>query len=127
MSEVVATGRPMAPRRIEKPWGHELIWAETDRYVGKILHVAAGHQLSYQFHQFKDETIFVLHGEIELVVAAADSEREVVVLRSGDSFRLLPGTRHRIRAQVDSDLLEASTAELDDVVRLEDDYGRVAP
>lgn len=126
MSEAVAPGRPMAPRRIEKPWGHELIWAETDRYVGKILHVAAGHQLSYQFHERKDETIFVLNGEIELVVAAPDGERQDLALRAGESFRLLPGTRHRIRARIDTDLLEASTPELEDVVRLEDDYGRAA-
>ena len=120
-------GLPLAPRRIEKPWGHELVWAETDRYVGKILHVTAGHQLSYQFHERKDETIFVLSGEIELVVASLESERQTLVLSAGASFHLPPGTRHRIRARLDSDLLEASTPELDDVVRLEDDYGRVAP
>ncbi len=124
MTEIVAPGRPTPPERIDKPWGYELVWAKTDRYVGKILHVAAGHQLSYQFHRVKDETIFVLQGEIELDLAPPDGQRVTLTLRAGESIHLRPQTRHRIRALTDCDLLEASTPELDDVVRIEDDYGR---
>lgn len=112
-------------RRVEKPWGHELIWAHTDRYVGKILHIRAGESLSLQYHRKKDETLHVLRGELVFRVGAADGPLHAVSLTQGMSYRIVPGTRHRIEAVTDCDLLEASTPELDDVVRLEDRYGRV--
>jgi mannose-6-phosphate isomerase len=113
-----------APRRVEKPWGHEVIWAETELYVGKLLHVKAGHALSLQYHERKDETIHLLRGEMRFLIGdAADALRDVG-LREGQSFRLRPGTVHRMEAITDVDILEASTPHLDDVVRLEDRYGR---
>ncbi len=111
--------------KVEKPWGHELIWAHTDRYVGKILHIKAGESLSLQYHEEKDETIFMLRGQMVFRVGEdRDSLREVK-LEEGQSFRVRPGTLHRMEAVSDCDLLEASTPEIDDVVRLEDRYGRV--
>jgi mannose-6-phosphate isomerase len=112
------------PRRVEKPWGHELIWAETDHYVGKILHIKAGHALSLQYHNVKDETIHVLRGTLRFLAGPSAERVEEVDLKEGDSFRVTPGTVHRMIAVTDTDLLEASTAHLDDVVRLEDRYGR---
>jgi quercetin dioxygenase-like cupin family protein len=112
------------PVRIEKPWGHELIWAHTERYVGKILHIRKGHALSLQYHRKKDETIHLLAGRIELQTGDG-SALDCRVLEPGDSFHITPGLRHRMTALLDSDVLEASTPELDDVVRLEDRYGRV--
>lgn len=114
------------PFRVEKPWGHELIWAHTPFYVGKVLHVRAGHVLSCQYHERKDETMHLLSGEIILRLWADEnatpSER---VMRPGESVHIVPYTIHSIEAVVDSDVLEASTSELDDVVRLRDLYGRV--
>jgi len=110
--------------RVEKPWGYELIWAHTDRYVGKVLHINAGESLSLQYHERKDETIHVLRGQMVFQVGASESDLEEVALDEGMSFRIQPGTRHRMVAVTDCDLLEASTPELDDVVRLEDRYGR---
>ncbi len=112
------------PRRVEKPWGHELIWAETDQYVGKILHIKAGHALSLQYHERKDETIHVLRGSLRFLAGPSVEAVEDVQLVEGDSFRVMPGTVHRMIAVTDTDLLEASTAHLEDVVRLEDRYGR---
>ncbi|HMA44563.1 MAG TPA: cupin domain-containing protein [Gemmatimonadales bacterium] len=111
------------PYRVEKPWGHELIWARTDRYVGKILHVAAGHVLSLQYHERKDESIYVLAGEIILRLQQADTliERR---LGQGEAFHIQPKQIHQFEAVVTSDLLEASTPEIDDVIRLKDRYGR---
>lgn len=114
----------MKPRRVEKPWGYELIWAETDRYVGKILHVTAGHALSLQYHEKKDETIHMLRGTMRFEVGPSADALEVVELAEGESWRITPGTVHRMVAITDVDILEASTPELDDVVRLEDRYGR---
>ncbi len=111
--------------RVDKPWGYELIWAHTDRYVGKILHINAGESLSLQYHERKDETIYVLRGKMVFLVGTSEDELQEVRLDEGMSFRVTPGTRHRMRAVTDCDLLEASTPELDDVVRLEDRYGRV--
>jgi mannose-6-phosphate isomerase-like protein (cupin superfamily) len=113
------------PFRVEKPWGHELIWAHTDRYVGKILHVKAGHVLSCQYHEQKDETMHVLVGSVILRLwATPDAEPTERVMHPGESVRVTPGTIHSIEAVVDSDVLEASTPELDDVIRLMDRYGR---
>ncbi len=109
--------------RVEKPWGFELIWARTERYVGKVLHVRAGHRLSLQYHRKKDETIHLWSGRLVLVIdeGAGLVERE---MSPGESCHIKPGTRHRMIAMTDCDILEASTPELDDVVRLEDAYGR---
>jgi mannose-6-phosphate isomerase len=112
-------------RRIEKPWGYELIFAHTDRYVGKILHVNAGQALSLQYHEIKDETLYLSEGEVELLVEE-DGELTTRTLRGGDSYRIVPFTRHRMIAGVNGcDIIEVSTPELDDVVRLEDRYGRI--
>lgn len=121
MSDAVS-GTP--PRKVDKPWGYELIWAETGRYVGKILHINAGEALSYQYHEVKEETIYVLSGKLVLHVAEADGPKRTLELEPGSCFHITPGLRHRFEAPVDVDLLEASTPELDDVVRLEDRYGR---
>jgi mannose-6-phosphate isomerase-like protein (cupin superfamily) len=111
------------PYRVDKPWGHELIWARTDRYVGKILHVKAGHILSLQFHNKKDETMHVLSGELKLYIQR-DGKLETRPFKAGESVHIPAGLIHQIEAVVDTDVLEASTAELDDLVRLQDRYGR---
>ena len=110
--------------RVEKPWGHELIWAHTRRYVGKILHVNAGEALSMQYHREKDETLYVLAGSMRLWLGPSEDELEERMMKEGDSVRIVPGTVHRMEAVSDVDILEASTSELDDVVRLDDRYGR---
>ena len=124
-------------RHVPKPWGHETIWAQTDRYVGKILHINAGEALSVQYHQQKDETVYLLSGEMRYWVdvsaaaggpgsgaAADEAPLTDVRLRVGDAFRITPGTIHYMEAVTDCDVLEVSTPELDDVVRLRDRYGR---
>jgi mannose-6-phosphate isomerase-like protein (cupin superfamily) len=110
-------------KRVPKPWGHEIIWAHTDRYVGKVLHINAGHALSVQYHERKDETVYLLSGEMKYWVKLGD-ELEDVRLSEGDAFRITPGTVHYMEAITDCDILEASTPDLDDVVRLQDRYGR---
>lgn len=113
------------PKRVEKPWGHELWWAQTERYVGKLLHVKAGHQLSLQFHERKDETIHLWSGELRLALDERDGQGLAEhVMRVGDSYRVKPGVVHRMIAVTDCDILEVSTPEVEDVVRLEDSYGR---
>ena len=112
------------PRRVEKPWGWELHWADTDLYVGKILHVNEGEALSLQYHERKDETICVLSGEMILVVGPDAESVEEIRMREHDAFRIRPGVVHRMVAVTDCDILEASTPHLDDIVRLEDRYGR---
>jgi mannose-6-phosphate isomerase-like protein (cupin superfamily) len=109
--------------RVEKPWGHELIWARTERYVGKILHIKAGHALSLQYHRVKDETVSLFSGKLKFVIGEGAQQREIV-LEPGQSIHVTPGMRHRMVAVTDCDVLEASTPELDDVVRLDDRYGR---
>ena len=110
--------------RVDKPWGYELRWAVTDRYLGKIIHVDAGQQLSLQYHVQKDEAIFVLRGELDLVLEDDRGEVRTHRLGPGMSARVRPGRRHRFRAVSDVDICEVSSPEIDDVVRLEDDYGR---
>jgi mannose-6-phosphate isomerase len=110
--------------KVPKPWGHETIWAQSDRYVGKILHINAGQELSVQYHNRKDETIHLLSGEIVYRVQAKDEALDDVQLKVGESFRITPGTIHQMVALTDCDVLEVSTPELDDVVRLSDKYGR---
>jgi mannose-6-phosphate isomerase len=113
------------PERVEKPWGYELIWALSDEYAGKLLSVNAGQQLSLQFHRQKDESWYLLEGVAELEFAAPGEKTTTAeVVRPGAAFRIRPGTVHRIRALEDVLMLEVSTPHLDDVVRLEDDYGR---
>jgi mannose-6-phosphate isomerase len=112
-----------AVRRVEKPWGHEIIWAHSERYVGKLLHINQGQKLSLQYHNQKDETIHVQSGRLLFVVDEGSGliERE---MEAGESYRIRPLTKHRMVALTDCDVLEVSTPELDDVVRLEDAYGR---
>jgi mannose-6-phosphate isomerase len=113
------------PTRVEKPWGYELIWALTDKYCGKLLHVRAGEQLSLQFHKVKDEAWFVQEGRAELELApAGEALTAMEVVGPGAAFRFEPGTVHRVRALEDTTILEVSTPEVDDVVRLDDSYGR---
>ena len=110
-------------KRVEKPWGYEIHWAHTDRYVGKILHINAGHALSLQYHLKKDETIYVHSGRLRYEIER-DGTMVTLDLGPGDSLHVTPGTIHRMTAVEDTDVLEASTPEIDDVVRLEDRYGR---
>jgi mannose-6-phosphate isomerase-like protein (cupin superfamily) len=113
------------PRRVEKPWGHELIWALSDAYCGKVLFVKAGHSLSLQFHREKDESWYVQSGRAELQVGAVgDAVLQTEVLAEGAALRFRPGTVHRVKALEDTTILEVSTPQIDDVVRLEDAYGR---
>jgi mannose-6-phosphate isomerase-like protein (cupin superfamily) len=107
--------------KVKKPWGFEIRWAITEKYLGKILHIDAGHQLSLQYHEIKDESIYVLEGTL----IVKDGER-AVILEEGDTMRIKPGTVHRFCAPNGTHvkLIEVSTPEIDDVVRLEDDYGR---
>jgi mannose-6-phosphate isomerase len=112
-------------RHVPKPWGHETIWAHTDRYVGKILHITAGQALSVQYHERKDETVYLLQGEMKYwVQLPGETELRDQRLTTGQSFRITPGTIHYMEAITDCDVLEASTPELDDVVRIKDRYGR---
>jgi mannose-6-phosphate isomerase-like protein (cupin superfamily) len=114
------------PRRVDKPWGHELIWALTDRYCGKLLIVKAGQALSLQYHEKKDESWYVESGRATLELGTVDAAGafEVLEIGPGDAFHYRPGTIHRIAAVEDTTIIEVSTTELDDVVRLDDRYGR---
>jgi len=109
--------------RVEKPWGYELHWAHTDRYVGKVIHVNRGHALSLQYHNRKDETIYLWSGRLRFEIEI-DGQLVSRDMQPGESVHITPKTVHRMTAIEDSDILEASTPELDDVVRLEDRYGR---
>jgi mannose-6-phosphate isomerase len=111
-------------KRVEKPWGYELVYASTGRYLGKILFIRAGEQLSLQFHKEKDETIYVQSGRVEFEIGEPGKPVDNEVVAPGRAFRLEPGTVHRMRALEDAILLEVSTPEAEDVVRLEDRYGR---
>ena len=114
------------PRRVDKPWGHEIWWARTDRYVGKILHVKKGESLSLQYHQVKEETIRLLSGRLLFESRPLEEQGELrrQELTAGDTVHIRPRTIHRMTGIEDCDILEVSTPELDDVVRLEDRYGR---
>ena len=112
------------PARVDKPWGHELIWAATDEYVGKILHVKAGHRLSVQYHERKDETSYVLRGRLHLLKGPSADDLSSTEVGEGAQWRTRPGEIHTIEAIEDADVLEVSTPHLDDVVRLTDAYGR---
>jgi mannose-6-phosphate isomerase-like protein (cupin superfamily) len=112
------------PRRVEKPWGHELWYAVTDRYVGKILHVEAGHRLSLQYHERKDESNYLLSGRLLLVKGASPDALTETEIGPGHTWRNQPGEIHTIEAIETADVLEVSTPEVEDVVRLSDSYGR---
>ena len=114
----------VGPRKVEKPWGWELIWAETDRYAGKLLFVRAGQALSLQYHEQKDESWYVQSGRAALELGTLGGDLETAEIGPGDAFHFVPGTVHRVRALEDTLVVEVSTADLDDVVRLADDYGR---
>ncbi len=114
----------MSPRRVEKPWGWELVWAEADSYVGKLLFVRAGESLSLQYHEQKDESWLVQEGRARLELGELGGDLEAIEIASGDAFHLRPRTVHRVTAIADTLVLEVSTPQLDDVVRLEDRYGR---
>jgi mannose-6-phosphate isomerase len=113
------------PRKVEKPWGYELIWAHADQYVGKVLFVKAGESLSLQFHREKDESWFVQSGKARLELGSVgDAVLKEEIISAGAAFHYHPGTVHRVTALEDTTILEVSTPHLDDVVRLEDRYGR---
>ncbi|MDQ4124789.1 MAG: cupin [Actinomycetota bacterium] len=116
--------RDQLPVRIDKPWGHEIWWAWTDDYVGKILHVNAGHRLSVQYHERKDETSYVLRGRLTLLKGTSADDLVETEVAEGSQWRNRPGEVHTIEALEDADVLEVSTPHLDDVVRLSDSYGR---
>jgi mannose-6-phosphate isomerase-like protein (cupin superfamily) len=110
--------------RVDKPWGYEIRWAITDRYLGKILHVNKGEALSLQYHERKDECILLVKGAIDLEFGPDEQRLETVRMRAGDTIHITPGTRHRMTAIEDADIFEVSTPEIEDVIRLEDRYGR---
>jgi mannose-6-phosphate isomerase len=114
----------VTPRRVEKPWGWELVWAEAEAYVGKLLFVRAGQALSLQYHEVKDEAWLVQEGRAALELGEVDGALETLEISAGDAFRYRPGTLHRVTAIEDTLIVEVSTPHLDDVVRLEDRYGR---
>jgi mannose-6-phosphate isomerase len=112
------------PRRVDKPWGHELIWAHADRYVGKLLVIETGKRLSFQYHEAKDEWIHVLDGRLLLTLENESGVVEDRELVAGEGARVLTGRKHRYTAIERATLIEVSTPELDDVIRLSDDFGR---
>ena len=115
----------VSPRRVEKPWGWELVWAETEAYVGKLLFVRAGEALSLQYHQVKDEAWLVREGLARVELGVADGDvLDTIEIREGDALHYPPGTLHRVTALEDTLIVEVSTPHLDDVVRIEDRYGR---
>jgi quercetin dioxygenase-like cupin family protein len=114
-----------APRRVDKPWGHEIIWAQADNYCGKILHIEKGQILSLQYHEKKHESIYVLNGKMIFRYQDAQKELQERIMVAGEAQQVPTGTVHQFEAIETSDVLEASTNHLDDVVRLKDRYGRV--
>ncbi len=110
--------------KVEKPWGYELRWAVTDRYIGKVLHINKGEALSLQYHEHKDEYQYIVNGVIDMELGGPDGKLATHRMRAGDTLHITPGTRHRMTAVEDTDIFEVSTSEIDDVVRLEDRYGR---
>ena len=114
----------MEKRIVTKPWGHEVIFALTRDYVGKVLVIHAGHQLSLQFHKVKEETIYIYSGEMAFEIENDNGEMEEHILTPGMNFHIAPNRKHRMRAIKDCEVFEVSTPHLEDVVRLEDKYGR---
>jgi mannose-6-phosphate isomerase-like protein (cupin superfamily) len=114
----------VTPRQVDKPWGWELVWAETGSYAGKLLYVRAGESLSLQLHEVKEESWLVRDGRAKLELGERDGELQEREIGAGDAFHLPAGTLHRLTALEDTLVIEVSTPHLDDVVRLEDHYGR---
>ena len=112
------------PRKTEKPWGYELLYGCTPKYVGKVIFIKKGHRLSLQYHKKKDECMYIYKGKVKFGVEGADGKMKSYVAEPGYSVRITPHTKHRLEAIEDTTLLEVSTPELEDVVRVEDDYGR---
>jgi mannose-6-phosphate isomerase-like protein (cupin superfamily) len=112
--------------KVDKPWGYELRWAVTDQYLGKVLHVNKGEALSLQYHEHKDEYQLVLNGAVDMELGGGDGTLTIHRMKAGDTLHITPGTSHRITAVEDTDIFEVSTPEVDDVVRLEDRYGRAS-
>jgi len=112
------------PQKTEKPWGYELLYAHTTKYVGKVIFVKQGHRLSLQYHEKKDESMYIYGGKALLEIEGNDGRMTSREVEAGYSIRIPPGSKHRIQAIEDTTLLEVSTPELEDVVRVEDDYGR---
>lgn len=110
--------------KVDKPWGYELRWAITERYIGKVLHVNKGEALSLQYHEHKDEYQYIVKGVIDMELGGPDGKLTKHRMSAGDTLHIAPGTRHRMTAVEDTDIFEVSTPEIDDVVRLEDRYGR---
>lgn len=111
-------------KKTDKPWGHELLFVHTGHYAGKLLYIKQGHRLSHQYHMKKDEAFYLHTGKAQVDLETAAGEKSRVILEPGDALHLVPGIRHRTTAIEDTVIFEVSTAELDDVVRLSDDYGR---
>ncbi|MBM2821679.1 MAG: cupin [Thermoleophilia bacterium] len=124
MSEDALSRYGVSPRKVEKPWGWELVWAEADAYVGKLLFVRAGESLSLQYHESKDESWLVQEGRARLELGEVGGDLDAIEISPGSAFRFRPGTVHRVTALEDTLVIEVSTPFLDDVVRLEDRYGR---
>jgi mannose-6-phosphate isomerase len=123
-SERIMSTEEKLPRKTEKPWGYELLFALTDKYAGKMLYVKQGHRLSLQYHEKKEESLYIYQGKALIEIEGEDGELVQKEMNSGDSFHLPPMTKHRMKAIEDTMFFEVSTPELDDVVRLSDDYGR---
>ena len=124
MSEDALSRYGVSPRKVEKPWGWELVWAEADAYVGKLLFVREGESLSLQYHESKDESWLVQEGRARLELGEVGGDLDAIEISPGSAFRFRPGTVHRVTALEDTLVIEVSTPFLDDVVRLEDRYGR---
>ena len=124
MTEDTRSRYGVSPRKVEKPWGWELVWAEADAYVGKLLFVRAGESLSLQYHEVKDESWLVQEGRARLELGEVAGELEAIEIGPGDAFHFRPRTVHRVTAIEDTLVVEVSTPQLEDVVRLEDRYGR---
>jgi mannose-6-phosphate isomerase len=112
-------------RKVNKPWGYEIIWAETNKYVGKVLHIMSGKRLSLQYHEVKTETIMVKKGTLHLEVGQSSDNLSSVTLNEGETFHIPTGLIHRMSAITDVEVMEVSTPELSDVVRIADDHGRI--
>ena len=112
------------PQKMEKPWGYELLFAHTPQYAGKVIFVRKGHRLSLQYHEKKDETMYIYQGKALVEIEGSDGRLASSIVQPGQPIRIPPGTKHRLKAIEDTTFFEVSTPELEDVVRLEDDYGR---
>jgi len=115
------------PRKTEKPWGFELLFARTPKYAGKVIFIRKGHRLSLQYHKKKDESMYIYQGKVRIEIEGADGDMTSYIAQPGHSIRIPPRTKHRLEAIEDTTFLEVSTPELGDVARVEDDYGRAKP